>query len=77
MANIKKVVKGVKKVTKKKPLTPKQKTYQVRGAIAKLEKEVEAKGGKPSPQRIADLKAQLTKTMAENKTKPYKGSKQY
>lgn len=77
MANIKKIGKGVKKVVKKKPLTPKQKTYQMRGAIAKLEKEVEAKGGKPSPQRIADLRAQLMKTMQENKKKPYKGSAQY
>jgi hypothetical protein len=35
---------------------PKQKTYQVRGAIAKLEREVEAKGGKPSRERIAELR---------------------
>ena len=59
MANIKKVVKGVKavkKATKKKPMGPKQKTYQVRGAIAKLEREVEAKGGKPSRERIAELR---------------------
>lgn len=71
MANIKKVVKGVKK------LTNKQKTYQMRGAIAKLEREVEAKGGKPSPQRIADLKAKTMKTIKKNKKKPYKGSAQY
>ena len=77
MANIKKVVKGVKKAAKKKPMGPKQKTYQVRGAMAKRERELEAEGGRPSPERIAKLRADLMKTMAENKKKPYKGSSQY
>jgi hypothetical protein len=73
VANIKKIIKGVKKVTekkkttpkskapiKKKPLTPKQKTYQVRGALAKRDKELEAGdgGGKASPEFIANLRRQ-------------------
>lgn len=69
MANIKKIVKVVKKTTekkkatpkpkapvKKKPLTPKQKTYQIRGAGNKREIELEIEGGRPSRERIAELR---------------------
>lgn len=53
---IKKVVKAVKKGAKKKPMGPKQKTYQIRGAEEKRRRETEAKGGKASPEFIAKLK---------------------
>jgi hypothetical protein len=49
-------VKAVKKATKKKPMSPKQKTYQIRGAEEKRRRETEAKGGKASPEFIAKLK---------------------
>lgn len=71
MANPKKVVKGVKK------LTNKQKTYQYRGHLEKLKRQVEEAGGPPSAERIAELKATLMKVIEENKNKPYKGSPQY
>ncbi len=56
MANPKKVIKAVKKVVKKKPMNPKQKTYQIRGAGAKRERELEIEGGRPSRERIAELR---------------------
>jgi hypothetical protein len=52
MANPKKIIKGVKK------LTNKQKTYQIRGAEAKREKELEERGGRASPEFIAKLRKQ-------------------
>lgn len=60
MPNPKKVIKAVKKATKKKPMGPKQKTYQVRGALAKRDRELEAGdgGGKASPEFIAKLRKQ-------------------
>ena len=56
MANPKKIIKAVKKVAKKKPMSPKQKTYQVRGAEQKREKELDARGGRASAAFIADLR---------------------
>lgn len=59
MVDPKKIIKGVKavkKTTKKKPMGPKQKTYQIRGAEEKRRRETEAKGGKASPEFIAKLK---------------------
>ena len=53
---IKKVVKAVKKATKKKPMSPKQKTYQIRGAEQKREKELDARGGRASAEFIAKLR---------------------
>ncbi len=50
MPNPKKIVKGVKK------LTNKQKTYQIRGAEQKRERELEAKGGRASAEFIAKLR---------------------
>ena len=50
MANPKKIIKGVKK------LTNKQKTYQIRGAEQKREKELDANGGRASAKFIADLR---------------------
>lgn len=60
MPNPKKVIKAVKKAAKKKPMGPKQKTYQVRGALAKRDRELEAGdgGGKASPEFIAKLRKQ-------------------
>lgn len=55
---IKKVVKAVKKATKKKPMSPKQKTYQIRGAEQKRERELEARGGRASAAFIANLRKQ-------------------
>ena len=52
---IKKVVKAVKKAAKKKE-TPKQKTYKIRGAAEKRERELLAEGGRPSRERIAELR---------------------
>jgi hypothetical protein len=52
---IKKVVKAVKKAAKKKE-TPKQKTYKIRGAEQKREKELDARGGRASAAFIADLR---------------------
>jgi len=52
---IKKVVKAVKKATKKKE-TPKQKTYKIRGAEQKREKELDARGGRASAEFIAKLR---------------------
>ena len=43
MVDPKKIIKGVKavkKATKKKKITPKQKTYQIRGAGNKREREL-------------------------------------
>jgi len=54
---IKKVVKAVKKATKKKE-TPKQKTYKIRGAEQKRERELEARGGRASAEFIANLRKQ-------------------
>jgi len=59
MVDPKKIIKGVKavkKATKKKPMSPKQKTYQIRGAEEKRRRETEAKGGKASTEFIAKLK---------------------
>ena len=53
---IKKVVKAVKKATKKKPMGPKQKTYQIRGAEQKREKELDTRGGRASAEFIAKLR---------------------
>jgi hypothetical protein len=52
---IKKVVKAVKKAAKKKE-TPKQKTYKIRGAEQKREKELDARGGRASAEFIAKLR---------------------
>jgi hypothetical protein len=52
---IKKVVKAVKKAAKKKE-TPKQKTYKIRGAEQKREKELNARGGRASAEFIAKLR---------------------
>ena len=52
MANPKKIIKGVKK------LTNKQKTYQIRGAEQKREKELETRGGRASAEFIANLRKQ-------------------
>lgn len=52
MPNPKKIVKGVKK------LTNKQKTYQIRGAEQKREKELAERGGRASPEFIAKLRKQ-------------------
>ncbi len=52
MPNPKKIVKGVKK------LTNKQKTYQIRGAEEKREKELAERGGRASPEFIAKLRKQ-------------------
>jgi hypothetical protein len=52
---IKKVVKAVKKAAKKKE-TPKQRTYKIRGAEQKREKELDARGGRASAEFIADLR---------------------
>jgi len=52
---IKKVVKAVKKVAKKKE-TPKQRTYKIRGAEQKREKELDARGGRASAEFIAKLR---------------------
>ena len=56
MANPKKIIKAVKKATKKKPMGPKQKTYQIRGAEQKREKELDARGGRASAEFIAKLR---------------------
>jgi hypothetical protein len=59
MVDPKKIIKGVKavkKATKKKPMSPKQKTYQIRGAEQKREKELDANGGRASAKFIADLR---------------------
>ena len=52
MPNPKKIIKGVKK------LTNKQKTYQIRGAEQKREKELAERGGRASPEFIANLRKQ-------------------
>jgi hypothetical protein len=52
---IKKVVKAVKKAAKKKE-TPKQRTYKIRGAEQKREKELDARGGRASAEFIAKLR---------------------
>lgn len=64
MANIKKVGKAVKK------LTNKQKTYQIRGAEAKREKELEARGGRPSPEFLAKLREKTFKEIERKTGKP-------
>ena len=56
MANPKKIIKAVKKAAKKKPMSPKQKTYQIRGAEQKREKELDARGGRASAEFIAKLR---------------------
>jgi hypothetical protein len=56
MANPKKIIKAVKKAAKKKPMGPKQKTYQIRGAEQKREKELDARGGRASAEFIAKLR---------------------
>jgi len=56
MANPKKIIKAVKKAAKKKPMGPKQKTYQIRGAEQKREKELNARGGRASAEFIAKLR---------------------
>lgn len=61
MPNPKKVikaVKAVKKAAKKKPMSPKQKTYQIRGAEQKRERELNARGGRASAEFIANLRKQ-------------------
>jgi hypothetical protein len=55
VANPKKIIKAVKKATKKKE-TPKQKTYKIRGAEQKREKELDARGGRASAEFIAKLR---------------------
>ena len=55
MANPKKIIKAVKKAAKKKE-TPKQKTYKIRGAEQKREKELDARGGRASAEFIAKLR---------------------
>ena len=50
MANPKKIIKGVKK------LTNKQRTYQIRAAAEKREKELQANGGRASAAFIAKLR---------------------
>jgi len=52
MPNPKKIIKGVKK------LTNKQKTYQIRGAEQKREKELAERGGRASSEFIANLRKQ-------------------
>jgi len=52
MANPKKIIKGVKK------LTNKQKTYQIRNAELNREKELDERGGRASAKFIADLRKQ-------------------
>jgi hypothetical protein len=52
---IKKVVKAVKKAAKKKE-TPKQRTYKIRGAEQKREKELDTRGGRASAEFIAKLR---------------------
>ena len=58
MVDPKKIVKGVKAVKKaaKKKETPKQKTYKIRGAEQKREKELDARGGRASAEFIAKLR---------------------
>jgi hypothetical protein len=62
MPNPKKVIKVIKTAKKaaKKKETPKQKTYKIRGALAKRDRELEAGdgGGKASPEFIAKLRRQ-------------------
>jgi len=55
VANPKKIIKAVKKAAKKKE-TPKQKTYKIRGAEQKREKELDARGGRASAEFIAKLR---------------------
>lgn len=50
MANPKKIIKGVKK------LTNKQKTYQIRNAELNREKELDSRGGRASAEFIANLR---------------------
>jgi len=74
-----KVVKAVKKAAKKKPMSPKQKTYQVRGALAKRDRELEAgaSGGKASPEFIAKLKVKTLKEIERKTGKPIVRGKFY
>ena len=69
MANPRKIIKGVKK------LTNKQKTYQIRGAEAKREKELQARGGKASPEFVAKLKEKTFKEIERKTGKPIDRSK--
>jgi len=69
MPNPKKIIKGVKK------LTNKQKTYQIRGAEAKREKELEARGGRPTPEFLAKLKEKTFKEIERKTGKPIDRSK--
>lgn len=71
MANIKKIGKGVKK------LTNKQKTYQIRGAENKREKELEERGGKASPEFVAKLKKKTFKEIERKTGKPIVKKKFY
>ncbi len=64
MANPKKIIKGVKK------LTNKQKTYQIRGAETKREKELQERGGKASPEFVAKLKKKTFKEIERKTGKP-------
>lgn len=75
MPNPKKIVKAVKKATKKKPMGPKQKTYQIRGAEAKRERELEARGGRPSPEFLAKLREKTFKEIERKTGKPIDRSK--
>jgi hypothetical protein len=70
MANPKKIIKAVKKAAKKKPMGPKQKTYQIRGAEAKREKELAERGGRASPEFIAKLKKKTFKEIERKTGKP-------
>lgn len=71
MANIRKIGKGVKK------LTNKQKTYQIRGAENKREKELEERGGKASPEFVAKLKKKTFKEIERKTGKPIVKKKFY
>ena len=69
MANPKKIIKGVKK------LTNKQKTYQIRGAEQKREKELAERGGRASPEFVAKLKKKTFKEIERKTGKPIDRSK--
>jgi hypothetical protein len=47
-----------KPTTKPKPLTNKQKTYQIRGAQDKMERELLERGGRPSREWLEELRKQ-------------------
>jgi|AACY02.15.fsa_nt_gi hypothetical protein len=75
MTNPKKIIKAVKKATKKKPMSPKQKTYQIRGAENKRERELQERGGRPSPEFLATLREKTFKEIERKTGKPIDRSK--